>query len=108
MGEKALLIVLFVLVRSLLASFPLAYSAEAPKKGYLLDQALEAVAMKSSDLSIRPDLFPDPLVSSRFKGWMKDPLKAPVEAQDVAMGLFRTAQDPVLWLQGEALLDKEY
>ncbi|MFH1243656.1 MAG: HEAT repeat domain-containing protein [Pseudomonadota bacterium] len=98
-SSSTLLVMLFVVVRSLLLSSPLAYSAEAPKKGYLLDQALEAVAMKRSDLSIRTDLFPDPLVSSRFKSWMENPLKAPVEAQDVAMGLFRTAKDPVLLLQ---------
>lgn len=77
-------------------------SDQIPKEGYLLDRALEVIAMKRDDLSIRSDLFSDPFLSTCFKRWMESPLKAPIEAQERARGLLRTAESPVLWLQGLA------
>jgi len=73
--------------------------AEATPGGFLLDRALADIAAQRSDLSIRPDLFSAPLVSNLFKQGMENPLKAPLEAQQKAKNLFRTARDPVAWLQ---------
>ena len=72
---------------------------ETGKDTCLLDRALEVIAMKRQDLSIRPDLFEVPFTLSCFKRWMENPLDAPLEAQHAATHLLSSAHDPVLWLK---------
>ncbi|MFH0844869.1 MAG: CbiQ family ECF transporter T component, partial [Pseudomonadota bacterium] len=71
---------------------------EAPKNRYLMDRALEAIAMDRGDVGIRTDLSTNPFALSLFTRWMADPLKAPIEAQHIAMALFPIAHRPDLWL----------
>ena len=55
--------------------------AADPNQSFLLDRALQAMAMDRRDLRIRGDLSTDPSALDRFRRWMGAPLKAPPEAQ---------------------------
>jgi HEAT repeat protein len=79
------------------ASVTISSKEKAPEQD-LLDLALEAVAMKRTDLSIRPDLSPNPFALNRFRRWMENPVKAPSEAGRDAAGLLGKAVIPDLWL----------
>ncbi|MFC1821840.1 HEAT repeat domain-containing protein [Thermodesulfobacteriota bacterium] len=83
----------------LLCSLPVSISiAEEIQNTGLLDRALEAIAVKRSDLSIRSDLSTNPFASSLFKRWMEHPLKAPSEAQNRASKLLDVApKGPEEW-----------
>ena len=79
-------------------SIPISF-AGTTDNDYLLDRALETIAMNRDDLSIRPDLSTNPFTLSLFSRWMKNPIKAPIEAQHRALNLFRTADRPSSWLR---------
>ena len=55
-----------ILLAFLLVLFTLPSLAEDTRKDYLLDRALESIAMKRDDLSIRPDLSTNPFALSLF------------------------------------------
>ena len=78
---------------------PYISSAASVKNISLLDEALEVIAMNRGDLSVRPDLYEEPLAFDRFSRWMEKPLEAPKEAQHTAKHLLQVADDPVLWLK---------
>ena len=95
-----IVLILFLLFMIHLSALSPSLSPAAPVKNIsLLDRALEVIAMKRSDLSIRSDLFEAPLAFDRFSRWMENPLEAPSEAQHVANHLLEVADDPVLWLK---------
>jgi hypothetical protein len=98
--HDAFLIVLILCLLFMIHFSTLSLSPAAPVKNIpLLDRALEVIAMKRSDLSIRSDLFEAPLAFERFSRWMENPLEAPREAQRAANHLLEVADDPVLWLK---------
>ncbi|MBW2207907.1 MAG: HEAT repeat domain-containing protein [Deltaproteobacteria bacterium] len=102
------ILVLFVLLHSFFCfarqiPLPRAEEGEHP-----IDRALSAIAMKQTDLSLRPDLIDNPYALSAFDRWMKRPLKAPIEAQLSAMKLFRAMERPDLWLEELATLGDVY
>jgi hypothetical protein len=94
----------FILMTHLFGLLNVTSLSASTEEVYLLDRALETIAMHRGDVSIRPDLFPIPFASSRFRRWIENPLKATAEAQQEAMGLFQMAEDPFLWVQALAEL----
>jgi len=93
-----------VLLLLLTVSSPSFSSAGTHDKSYLLDKALEIIAMRRGDLSINSDLYTDPYALSSFKRWMENPVKAPIEAQHKAMNLLKLSKNPFLWIQELAKL----
>jgi hypothetical protein len=73
--------------------------AETSKEVQLLDRALGIIAMQRNDLSVRSDLFSNPYALSSFHRWMQNPIKAPMEVQNMAVNLLQKAEDPSLWFQ---------
>ncbi|RPI71151.1 MAG: hypothetical protein EHM45_23970, partial [Desulfobacteraceae bacterium] len=65
----------------------------------LLDTALKAIALDRPDLSIRPDLFDSKYPLVLFDRWMRNPVPAPLEAQQISRSLFACASKPDLWLR---------
>ena len=55
--------------------------------------------MSRRDLSIRPDLFDSKYSPMLFDRWMRSPLPAPQEAQQISRSLFASAHKPDLWLR---------
>ncbi|MGA1871607.1 MAG: HEAT repeat domain-containing protein [bacterium] len=88
--------VLIILILGLPGSICL---ASGPLETHLIDRALEAVATQREDLSIRPDLFHNPFAIRCFSTWMRNPVMAPLEAQQGAQNLFMKAEDAFLWIQ---------
>ena len=74
---------------------PYISSAASVKNISLLDEALEVIAMNRGDLSVRPDLYEEPLAFDRFSRWMEKHLEAPKEAQHTAKHLLQVAQGVV-------------
>lgn len=62
-----------------------------------IDRALDAVALKRSDLRIRPDLYAAPFVLPSFLHWMQNPLNAPREVMEKGQRLFEDSQDFSAW-----------
>ncbi|MBW1888165.1 MAG: hypothetical protein JRI52_07435, partial [Deltaproteobacteria bacterium] len=75
---------------------------------YLLDKALAIIAMQRGDLSINSNLYTDPYALSSFKRWMKNPVKAPIEAQHKAKNLLKLSKDPFSWILELAKLGDIY
>ena len=73
-------------------------------QGYLLDRALSAIAMERRDLSIPPDLFSHPFTFRRFKRWMENPTRMPLEVQIEARALLDEAENPLQWFLSLASL----
>lgn len=89
------------LVASLLLFGPFSSTSLAGKapKAYLIDRALQAIAMQRNDLTVRSALSWDPFALSRFQRWMENPVKGPVDAQEDARNLLRYAEAPVFWIR---------
>ena len=66
---------------------------------FLLDQALEAVALTRSDLSIRSELLDSPHRTPLFEQWMNEPLLSPLQGQDLAVRLLSLADRPPSWVE---------
>lgn len=101
---STLSILIFLLLTHLAIFMTPTASAEITKKDCLLDRACKVIAIKRDDLSIRSDLSTNPYTLSRFRKWMEAPIKAPIEAQQEVMNLFRTAKNPDIWFQELAKL----
>ena len=55
--------------------------------------------MSRQDLSIRPDLFDSKYSLMLFDRWMRNPVPAPLEAQQISRSLFASASKPDFWLR---------
>jgi len=82
----------------LLSVAPRAVSAREASP-FLLDRALEAVALSRSDLSIRSGLLDSPHRTPLFQQWMDAPLLSPVQGQDLAVRLLSLADRPPSWIE---------
>jgi len=98
----------FLSLLFLTISSPSFSSASTNDRSYLLDKALAIIAMKRGDLSINSDLYKDPYALSSFKRWMKNPVKAPIEAQHKAKNLLKLSKDPFSWILELAKLGDIY
>ena len=96
--HQNLSISVFFLLLLLIVSSPSFSFADTTNTSYLLDKALDFIAMQKGDLSINPDLYPDPYALSSFKRWMANPVKAPLEAQQKARNLLKQSKDPFSWV----------
>lgn len=74
-------------------------SAAREPSPFLLDRALEAVALTRSDLSIRSELLDSPHASPLFHRWMSAPLLSPSEGKDLAVHLLSLADRPPQWVE---------
>ena len=99
---------LFLTLLLLLISSPSFSSAGTNDTSYLLDKALAIIAMQRGDLSINSNLYKDPYALSSFKRWMKNPVKAPIEAQHKAKNLLKLSKDPFSWILELAKLGDIY
>ena len=101
-------IIIFFLLISIAISLPSIGFCKNHENAYLIDRALEVIAMKRGDLAVRSDLSTNPFTLSRFRRWMEDPLKAPIKAQHKAVDLFNVADKQVLWIQELATFGDMY
>ncbi|MBW1768147.1 MAG: hypothetical protein JRJ65_14015, partial [Deltaproteobacteria bacterium] len=94
------MLLFLVLVVGTLSPFGLLTSiafGETAERTYLLDQALETIAMRRSDLSMKSDVFSSPYASRTFKRWMENPIEGSLEVQKEADMFLEMSSDPFLW-----------
>lgn len=76
------------------------------ENSYLLDRALSSIGARSDFLSIPPDLYDCPFTPSKFKRWVKLPLKAPLEAQIISRRLLKNCKNPTKFVKEALSIDK--